>query len=553
MHDAEPTDERPSELPVEQGGNVPDPALPPIPADLAETFRLNTQILRYLHDSHARLVKVLERADRSEMVIQSSEALNKTFRRLQESQEELAQQLVQARKGRPRALFLAAISGAALVLLAAWWMVRSGAFDRDVARAADQPDVASVKQLADAVDRGFATNRVLQNENQAQRQELGALRTKVGELDAGQSAIAARADQLTADNQRLTRELDAAKEQLVAKDMAATELSKMIDARIAELRANAPAASAPASEPVAAASEPEALPPPKRTDPALETGIVGAMNRLLADSGVVDLRVLTADAIEGDALRAVTLEVRTGEGYPIGFHQAATCRIRRDAGGAATLVLESGESVRRGTRTPFPAGRLEIKIAALADAATHDPQIAALFAPPAASAPALSAAPIDAPATPLSTAPPTTSAEPPASAPAATNAPTAGKSLADPRAAMRLLNSELRADGFGAYEFFSIGGLASTDGTRLKDVEVHHYRGDGALQKKVVAKELQIAIDAARGTVTLVFRDGKHVTKGRDVPFFHAAGETVGAWALELDRADPARWNDLVQRLAALD
>ncbi len=532
-----------SELPAE----LPGP--PELPKDLAETFRLNTQILRYIHDSHARLVKVLERADRSEMVIQSSEALNKTFRRLQESQDELAQQLVAARKLRPRALVFAGLIGAALVLVATWVLLQAGTFDRATAIARDNAQVerlvASSDKLLDTIDRGLAANRVLQNENVAQKQELSALKDRVGALDAAQAAIGARADELTTENQRLSKELDAAKEQLVAKDLATTELTKLIDERMAELKereaaaaaaaatSTAPADSAPTAPtgtgsplapdaPTAIAAPDSTAPttiPAKPIDPALETGVVGAMNRLLADSGVVDLRVLRASGVEAGALRAVTIEVRTAEGFPIGFHQAAACRLRRELDGGGVLALENGESVVRGVRTPFPGGRLDIKIAALAETAASAPELAGLLAPTA----------------------PVAAAPEPAITPA--------RPAPDPRAATRLLNAELRSAGYGAYEFSAIGALS---GSKLVDVELHHYRGDGALQKTVVAKECEVAVDAARKTVTLVFRDGKHVTKGRDVPFFRAAGESVSSWALELDRADPARWNGLIDQISQL-
>ena len=57
--------------------------------DLAEAFRQNSETLKSLAEGQARIGRRMEKSDRSEAVVQSTKALNETFRGVQRTQERL--------------------------------------------------------------------------------------------------------------------------------------------------------------------------------------------------------------------------------------------------------------------------------------------------------------------------------------------------------------------------------------------------------------------------------------------------------------------------------
>jgi hypothetical protein len=114
--------------------------------DLAEAFRENSETLRSLAEGQARLARRIDRSDRSEAVINSTKALNDTFRGVQRIQERLASRLESERK-RPWLLMIVALGATGVVVGGILWYLLSWVDRRDRA-AADRGDVAVRDVLA---------------------------------------------------------------------------------------------------------------------------------------------------------------------------------------------------------------------------------------------------------------------------------------------------------------------------------------------------------------------------------------------------------------------
>ncbi|MBL8767944.1 MAG: hypothetical protein JNL94_11290, partial [Planctomycetes bacterium] len=197
--------------------------------DLMETLRVNTRMLQYIHDAHTRMAETLKRADRSELVIQSADALNATFRQLKQSQEQLADRLRAERRMRPWWVVAASIVVAAILVPGFLWVL-----DRASTRLEDQSQrmaraettlVESAKsverveqgnaKLRDLFDEGLAANRVLIHETRAQLAEIEGLKSRMAAMEKEKADAVASA--LTAKDQAasLDDELRRAREKLL--------------------------------------------------------------------------------------------------------------------------------------------------------------------------------------------------------------------------------------------------------------------------------------------------------------------------------------------------
>jgi hypothetical protein len=61
--------------------------------ELAQAFRANAEAIRAVHETQAEMVRALKRQDRSEIMLQSTQALNETFRNLALVQRRLLERL----------------------------------------------------------------------------------------------------------------------------------------------------------------------------------------------------------------------------------------------------------------------------------------------------------------------------------------------------------------------------------------------------------------------------------------------------------------------------
>jgi hypothetical protein len=251
---------------------------------------------------------------------------------------------------------------------------------------------------------------------------------------------------------------------------------------------------------------------------AKESPALAAVNRLLRDSGLTGLRLLRAGEVKDGALRDAFLEIRES-GFPVGCHQAERLRVAIDPmTRRGELVLNDGVTILRNQRTAFAGGTpLSLAIPLVAPDAWLDRDLVAfLELRPRAGAP------------PAAPPPPTFDAKP----------------------LLAALNRALEADGYEEYQMFHASGveLGGEGQLQLKDVKLHVYQAGGALKSVVSAARCKVTVDRASPKAVLRFEDGKHAAKGREVPFFRGLGDSVGAWTLELTKADPERWTRLLDQ-----
>ncbi|MFG0317429.1 MAG: hypothetical protein ACF8XB_09160 [Planctomycetota bacterium JB042] len=551
-----------------------------LPERLSRHFDLHARLLHAMHASHERLVKALERGDRADVVVKSTDALNRTFRQLHESQATLAQQLLRERRRGPWRT-------AAAVLLAGGLLVAGGVV---VHRQTVRPLGEEIERLAsareerersaaalaielrdngarilEAVDQGLAANRVLANENRAREVELARLRERMAELEEQAAAAATERDAArdatddgAAELAALKRELaetrsalEEARTELIDRDLARTELSELLEASSAADAEPAP----PTPEEVATRTAAE-----RRLE---------EVNTFLADAGLVGIRLLRAEGIVDGHLDRALFEIRNDQGYPIGFHDAARARFRVDPETArGAIVLLGGSTVVRGVRSPFPAGELVLDIPAVlpgsasvgtmaevtevraADVLPRD--VAADPAPPTSAADPLAPAaraPTPLPSSVAAAVPPPSAdvVAVPSDEPGIPSPPPepASSPPFEPGPLLAALNERLRAEGGGRLEFDRVRGIGP-DG--LEEVIAHNYGPSGQLSKTVVARRCSVEFDARDREVVFRFLDGHHVTRGREVPFFRGRGADAGSWTYRVRGADTERWRE---RLAA--
>ncbi|MBK6942757.1 MAG: hypothetical protein IPH13_21500 [Planctomycetes bacterium] len=542
--------------------------------DLMETLRVNTRMLQYIHDAHTRMAETLKRADRSDLVIQSADALNATFRQLRQSQEQLADRLRAERRMRPWAFVAGTLVVAAILVPAFLWLLdRAGErLDRQAQRMAraettlveSSKSVERVEQgntaLRELFDEGLAANRVLIHETRAQLAEIEALKARMAamekeKVDAVTSALTSK-DKVAA----LDGELQRAREKLVEMQDEHAALAAQLEARVQEAaKAQAPAvtvdsivtpiptepkpplpesAADPAAQPavpVATTNANDAVPeggsteipsasgaPVESATPAApaQDPIVAAVNRVFDEAGIHTLALLAASGVVDGALDAPTFSVRSDEGFPIGFHQAERAHLRVDpVTRMGDLVLTHGSTLIRGEREDFSLGDKIVPIGLLADGAWTRMELAPIVVLGGG-----------APAEPASVVP-------------------VG---VDVGAVLRDVNRLLQDDGYGASTLRAMRRVEWVDGhARLLEVELDQKSGAGLISKTVKAAWCDVLVDAQARTVALRFQDGVHVVKDREIPFFQGAGDSVGTWSMPLTRASIARWQEFAAQLEA--
>jgi hypothetical protein len=544
-------------------------ATDPRSRDLMETLRVNTRMLQYIHDAHTRMAETLKRADRSDLVIQSADALNATFRQLRQSQEQLADRLGAERRRRPWAFVAGSLVVVAVSIPAFWWLLEhaSARFDDHAQRMAraestlveSSKSVERVEQgnaaLRDLFDEGLAANRVLIHETRAQLAEIEALKTRMAamekeKVDAVSSALSAK-DQVAA----LDAELLRARQRLVEMQDEHAALSAEIERRAREAAlARAPVVTTDSivtpipkeplaktsedapPEPAGASEEPTNAPLPAVTTPSAEAAppaetvaadavpdqdpIIVAFNRVLDEAGIHTLALLEVAGVSEGALEQPTFSVRSDEGFPIGFHQAESAHLRVDPQARmCDLVLTHGSTLIRGEREDFSLGEKTVPIGPIQAGAWERPDLAPIVVLGAGAPAAVSEV------KPLGV---------------------------DVAAITRDVNRLLDDDGYGQSSFRVLSRVEWVDGhPRLCGVELDQKSGAGLVSKTVKAAWCDVLIDAKARTVALRFQDGVHVVKDREIPFFQGAGDTVGTWSMPLTRASIQRWQEFAGQLQA--
>ncbi len=557
-------------------------------------LQVTARLLQYVHDSHARIVKTLENQDRSELFLQSTTALNQTFKRLNHSQDALVDKLLAERRRNPWYLVAGATLTAVVVVVAIFLLVnhQNGGLKEQVDRMAATRDelngavAESLRsfnqmgtQLGQTVDKVLAANRVLDNESRANHTELEKVKASLAAIEAAKETAEKdkvnreeRLATLERDKKMLEAELDQLRSKMVDKDLAEAQMQKLLDERIAA--GNSAKSPAPAKD--AAVPPPDekrsSEPPKVRDEASAETPPATALDpsaKSLPDpvpSSATESTPKDGDPAETPApgLAAIDPTTRAFNEFLMAAGVVDHRLLRHgevENGELTECVIELRDSSGRpigcrsaaGVKLTVDPGKLTAKLL-LRDGETVERGARTPFPDGKLTLDIAAVAPQSFTVTELM---PFLVLE----APVPAEKPVVAKKKFDSREPLALLNAQLAASGRDHLRFSRLTGI---DGSRLLDVEMNHYSGAGKLLKTVVARSCSIEVDAAARRVGLVFRDGHHVADGREVPFFQGhgghgsqgakaegQGSEPGVWRLDLDDIDPEAWVALKDSLVA--
>lgn len=392
------------ETPPPEGANLPavDPArtarelasaLAPL-KDLAQAFRENSEALKSIADGQDRMAKRLDRSDRSEAVIRSTQALNDTFRGVQRTQERLMGRL-EGEKRKPWYLLAGVLVLVAALVGGTIWFLTGWADRRET-----ESRTSSDERWQTALGERDAQNRDLQDRLAAVREDLSRERSAREAAEAAAAPLRQRIDELVAanaelkdsqagvtrlarENATLTTEVAEREKDLSAANERVGELQAEIaekdseiarlDRRIRELEkavagvagGAAPAEGAGPSGPEPTAGEggeggPEepakpAIPREAAQNPAEIARVMGVLNGLLLDSKSSEsYRFVKIGGIRGRILYDVVLRILDDKGQEAKRIEAAEARILVDeAQRRAEIRFRNGHLVYYGVRAPF--------------------------------------------------------------------------------------------------------------------------------------------------------------------------------------------------------
>jgi hypothetical protein len=400
-----------------RGGLSPEAA-----RDLVRAFRMSAEALNGVRDLQAELVKSLKQQDRSELVLQSTQALNETFRGLATLQRALLQRLEQAPRGTGRLVPLMLLGLLAVSLGGIYLVVDM--MDR---WRSEQPDLAALQKGAlDAFLDGRTEGAAAQLAEVERLQGLlaetaareEALRAEMREEGASTSELEAELDRVIREREELSRHLLQAQNDALLRRAVEEELRDasgrlaVLEPRLVEVerereqerRENqrlrqwlaslgrglpepagataagtpaspspaAPSPSAPPSTPTASpASAPEpAGPPPAATteqNPEILGRIRQRLNEMLTASGrgrAETWQVRTLGGVTLERLHDVVLVRYDARGTVLDEARAKTMEIWVDRDRhQVEMVLGRGEMFFQGLATPFRGGELRKTIA----------------------------------------------------------------------------------------------------------------------------------------------------------------------------------------------
>ena len=376
-------------------------------AALAAAFQANAEALRRSQEMQAELGRALQRADRSEVLLQSTGALNDTFKGLTNVQKSLAGRIdaseKAAREGRwflPVLVLAAlAVGGGALALV----VQRMGALEQDVVGSGDIATRLDEAQRrgheqgrADAAGAFDVERRALLDRVDRVEKDLAAAVAARDERDA--AAKQAAADLLSAQAEVVTGRADALRARALEQEITRLradaavrdpevermrreleterETTAALRKRVAELATGrvgpAPADGAP--PPSSASAVPTPPPPSGLADPRdVERGR-RMLNELLQTSsgGKTDyLQFGTIGGIDGERLLDVMATSYTAGGRVVNFVRARQARVYVDrATRRVEVVFDEGALELNGQSVPFPGGQFR-KVVAEGDEASR--------------------------------------------------------------------------------------------------------------------------------------------------------------------------------------
>ncbi len=366
-------------------------------AALAAAFQANAEALRRSQEVQADLHRALERADRSEMVIQTTGALNETFRGLTTVQKSLAQRVeASERESLTGRMFLPVLVIVAVALMGGvLWVVLqyvdswraqtvgtsdvatrlSEQFDKGIAQGRKDEEAAASARIAAADERSAAIEKSLAAAQSERDAKALALSAAVGELQSLRGELASsRTDALKVraledEVDRLRRaaatggpDVERLKEELAAAKSEGESLrSKLANAYVAR-GAGSDAAADPATPSAAADADPAAGKDRRAADRAR-----ARVNDLLTlgRAGRPDyLQVLSVGAVGKDRLLDVNVGRYNPAGRLVNAIRAKELTIAVDSVRRVVEFQFADGTVDRGdAKTPFSGGRYSTVVA----------------------------------------------------------------------------------------------------------------------------------------------------------------------------------------------
>lgn len=385
--------------------------------DISTSFKAHAEVLDSILETQRRLLGAIGRADRSEMMVQSTQALNETFRSLMATQRELGERLAASTGGaaRPRAgtLLLAgllfALASAGLVASAVIWggggvgrarddasEARLALLEEKLAAAAGFEGMSSsFRDLAESMRSGTGEIEKLLGTTVALTGDLEAERARAEELLEKSRRQERELEELTASLVAANTTSDGFREKYLEAEERALSLAKEredLARRILAAGAAEPAgvaATGEATPPPAGAgataafeTEPAAAPPPAAAaspasapdagaasaagapaDPARLAGWRDSLNRLLAArSGADRYEVESVRDVSNGVAKGVKIRKLSGEGT-VKSYDAETLRAFLDEKNRwVEFRLEDGALHYAGRSIPFLNGRFSFMV-----------------------------------------------------------------------------------------------------------------------------------------------------------------------------------------------
>jgi hypothetical protein len=373
------------------GGEVRAPEL----AGLGTALQVQAEILRRLHDQQAKFGEILADQRRSELMIQSTQALNDAFTGMREVQEKLVRRLETEGKGRGRGLLVAL----GLILVAVSLVFGFRELRREMQESAvrlagpREPEVQALKAMErlesrvlsmEAREKGslLADFETLRKElvqvQEERRRILNERDQALQDLGAVRATLARREGELEAERERsrlADQELARLQDRALADQRMLGELNKVVEDLRGRLPVAAPAAiplapDAAAGETRTAALAPEVAPPPRPAQAGpVDPALLDRLNLLLSahrGSEVYELRA--AREVDGRGLLGVILQVRGRDGSlaksveaeRLEFTLTARTNLLELDFEGGTVAFQSG--IARTVKSPFFNNRYQIVI-----------------------------------------------------------------------------------------------------------------------------------------------------------------------------------------------
>jgi hypothetical protein len=351
--------------------------------DLAEAFRAHSESLRSLAEGQARIGKRLERSDRSEAIVQSTKALNDTFRGVQRTQERLMGRIDREGK-RPLLMVLGVVGALAVFVGGTLWIVLSWLDTRDEAERTEEGRsiaglVADNSDRLEGLHERLAEKREESAELERRREEqarrvteleaaLQAKETEIADLVGARGALTRALREnasLSSEVARLSGELSKAREELSLERARLEEKERELgekERRIAELSGASVAPGAAPSEPAGATSS--AVPPEAVTNVGELRRITTVLNGLLLGTRESEsYRFLRIGGARGKVLYDVTAVNIDTSGKETKRIEAAECRVVLDAPQRrAELRFRRGHVYYHGVKAPFWGGKYVVQV-----------------------------------------------------------------------------------------------------------------------------------------------------------------------------------------------